>query len=77
VQSIQLGSSDRPNDNTNAILDKIQQEFRQEIQKIQRQSESARDVSEVLSVSQVVQRMSREEIPGRIWKYLSSDLQLS
>jgi hypothetical protein len=77
VQSIQLGSSDRPNGNTNAILYKIQQEFRQEIQKIQRQSESARDVSEVLSVSQVVQRMSREEIPGQIWKYLSSDLKLS
>jgi hypothetical protein len=59
------------------ILDKIQQEFREKIQKMRRQSESARNVSEVLSVSQEVQRMSREEIPGQIWKYLSSDMNLS
>ena len=59
------------------ILDKTQQEFKEKIHNIRRQSESARDVSEVLSVSHVVQRMSREDIPGQIWKYLSPDLNLS
>jgi hypothetical protein len=59
------------------ILDKIQQEFSEKIKEMQRQSESAQKVSEILSVSQEVQRMIREEIPDQIWKYVSSDLKLS
>ncbi len=57
------------------ILDRIQREFMGRIDEIRQQGESATDLPEVLSISKELQRISGEEIPDRIWEYLSSKLE--
>lgn len=63
--------------NAAAILKKIKKEFLDEIKDLREQGESATDISKAFSVSMELQRISREEIPDYIWKYISSKLKTS
>ncbi len=60
--------------NSAEILKKIQKEFMDEIRELRQRGESAADISKAFSVSMELQRISREEIPEYIWKYISSKL---
>jgi hypothetical protein len=61
-------------ENSKDILDKIQQEFGGRIDEIRQRGESARELPEILSVSKELRRISREQIPEEIWKYICSKL---
>lgn len=54
------------------ILNRIQQEFLGRINEIRQRGESATGLPKVLSVFKELQRISGEEIPDRIWEYISS-----
>jgi hypothetical protein len=60
--------------NSPQILKKIQQEFVDKIKAVRQRGEAAIDLSEAFSVSMELQRISREEIPDQIWKYISSEV---
>jgi len=60
--------------NSADILKKIEQEFKEKIGSLRRRGEAATDLAEVYSVSMELQRISREEIPHRIWEYVSQRL---
>ena len=59
-------------ENSVQILKKIQQAFMDKIRAVRQRGEAAIDLSEVFSVSMELQRISREEIPDQIWKYIST-----
>jgi len=61
-------------ENSVEILSTIQQEFMDQIREIRQRGESTTDLSETVAVSMELQRISREEIPNHIWKYISSKL---
>ncbi len=61
-------------ENSPEILDKIQKEFVDKIENIRRRGESAITLPEVLSVSKELERISREQMPQQIWKYIGSKL---
>jgi hypothetical protein len=63
--------------NSAEMLKKIQKEFMDEIKGLRQRGESAADISKAFSVSMELQRISREEIPDYIWKYISSKLKTS
>jgi hypothetical protein len=63
--------------NAAEMLKKIQKEFMDEIKNLRERGESANDISKAFSVSMELQRISREEIPEYIWKYISSKLKTS
>ena len=56
------------------ILAHIRKEFVDRIKALRSRGEAAADLSEVFSVSMNLQGISREEIPDRIWKYVTSNL---
>jgi hypothetical protein len=60
--------------NTAEMLKKIQKEFVNEIRELRQRGESATDISKAFSLSMELQRISREEIPDYIWKYISSKM---
>ena len=59
-------------ENASEMLDKIQEEFADRIEELRRQGESASTLTQVLSVSKELQRISREQMPEQIWKYICS-----
>jgi hypothetical protein len=61
-------------ENSPQILKKIQLEFMDKIREVRQRGEAAIDLSEVFSVSMELQRISREEIPDQIWKYISNEV---
>jgi hypothetical protein len=61
-------------ENSPQILKKIQQAFTDKIRAVRQRGEAAIDLSEVFSVSMELQRISREEIPDQIWKYISTEV---
>jgi hypothetical protein len=61
-------------ENSAQILKKIQQEFMDKIRVVRQRGETATDLSDVFSVSSELQRISREEIPDKIWKYISTEV---
>jgi hypothetical protein len=61
-------------ENSPEILEKIQKEFVDSIEEIRRRGESATTLPQVLSVSKELQRISREEMPEQIWKYIRPKL---
>ena len=61
-------------ENSPQILKKIQQEFMDKIRVVRQRGEKAIDLSEVFSVSMELQRISRDEIPDQVWKYISIEL---
>ncbi len=63
--------------NSASIIETIRNEFVDRIDEIRQEGESAADLSEVLSVSKDLQRISKEQIPARIWEHLSSILEVS
>jgi hypothetical protein len=62
-------------ENSSEMLDKIQEEFADSIEELHRQGESASTLTQVLSVSKELQRISREEMPEQIWKYIRSKVE--
>jgi chromatin remodeling complex protein RSC6 len=60
--------------NSAEMLKKIQKEFMDKIKDLRDRGESATDISKAFSVSMELQRISREEIPDYIWKYIFSKL---
>jgi hypothetical protein len=62
-------------ENSSEMLDKIQEEFADRIEELRRQGESASTLTQVLSVSKELQRISREEMPEQIWKYIRTKLE--
>jgi hypothetical protein len=63
--------------NSSQMLKKIQKEFMDEIRELRQRGEAAADISKAFSVSMELQRISREEIPDYIWKYISSKMKAS
>jgi hypothetical protein len=61
-------------ENSSEMLGKIQKGFVDRIEEIRRRGESALSLPEVLSVSKELQRISREEMPEQIWKYICSKM---
>ena len=61
-------------ENSSEILNKIQEEFMDEIQEIRHRSEAAADLSAAHSISTEIQRICRETIPERIWYYMNSKI---
>jgi hypothetical protein len=59
------------------IFGKIQQEFGGKIDGIRQRGESAVTLPDVLSVSKDLERMSTEEVPERVWKYIRAKLGIS
>jgi hypothetical protein len=57
------------------ILDKIQKEFVDKIDGLRRRGKSAISLPDVLSVSKELERISREQMPKEIWKYICSRLE--
>ena len=64
-------------ENSPEILDKIQKEFVDKIEELRRRGQSAISLPDVLSVSKELERISREQMPEEIWKYISSRLEAS
>jgi hypothetical protein len=62
-------------ENSSEMLDKIQEEFADRIEELRRQGEFASTLTQVLSVSKELQRISKEEMPERIWKYIRPKLE--
>lgn len=62
-------------ENSPEILDKIQKEFVDKIEELRRRGQSAISLPDVLSVSKELERISREQMPEEIWKYISSRLE--
>jgi len=64
-------------ENSARILKKIELQFTDKIDEMRQQGESAATLPEILSVSKGLQRISREQIPDQIWKYMCSKLESS
>ncbi len=64
-------------ENSIEILDSIQKDFRDKIEELRHQGESAADIPEILSISKELQRISKEQIPDQIWRYFCSKLEVS
>jgi len=56
------------------ILSTIQSEFLAEIRELRQRGESATDFSEAMAATMEIQRISREEIPQRIWDHIEEAL---
>jgi hypothetical protein len=50
------------------ILKEVEAGVLDQIDTIRKQSESASEVPEILSISKDIQRISREQIPDQIWR---------
>ena len=59
------------------ILGKMQQEFGDKIDQIRQRGESAVTLPDILSVSKDLERMSTEEVPERVWKYIRAKMGIS
>jgi len=62
-------------ENSSDILKKIQQEFAEKIDDLHRRGQSAISLPEVLSISKELERISREQMPEEVWKYICSKLE--
>jgi hypothetical protein len=56
------------------ILKRIEEEFMTQINQVRRRGESASELAEILSVSKELRGLSREQIPDKIWTYISARL---
>jgi hypothetical protein len=63
--------------NASEILDGIEREFKDKIEKIRQRGEAASTLPEILSASRDLEQISREEIPAEIWKGIVSKLDAS
>lgn len=61
-------------ENSPAILNKIQKEFTDRINELRQQGQSAIKLPDILSVSNELQRISREQMPEEIWRHICSKL---
>ena len=59
------------------ILNSIQEDFRGKIEELRHQGESAADIAEIFSIFKELQRISKEQIPDQIWKYICSKLEVT
>jgi len=62
-------------ENSSEMVKKIQQEFAGKIDELRRQGKSAINLPDVLSVSKELERVSREQMPEQVWKYIRSKLE--
>jgi hypothetical protein len=62
-------------ENSSDILKKIQQEFAEKIDDLHRRGQSTISLPEVLSISKELERISREQMPEEVWKYICSKLE--
>lgn len=63
-------------ENSAEILNSIEKDFKDKIEELRHQGESATDIPEILSISKELQRISKEQIPDQIWKYICSKLEV-
>jgi hypothetical protein len=64
-------------ENSSEIVKKIQQEFAGKIDELRRQGKSAINLPDVLSVSKELERISRDQMPEQVWKYIRSRLEVA
>ena len=64
-------------ENSSDILNKIQQEFAEKIDDLRRRGQSTISLPEVLSISKELERISREQMPEEVWKYICSKLDVT
>ncbi|MFB0508170.1 MAG: hypothetical protein ACETWT_15700 [Thermodesulfobacteriota bacterium] len=64
-------------ENSSEILNKIQKEFTDRINALRQQGQSAIKLPDILSVSNELQRISREQMPEEIWRYICSKLEVT
>jgi hypothetical protein len=64
-------------ENSSDILNKIQQEFAEKIDDLRRRGQSTISLPEVLSISKELERISREQMPEEVWKYICSELDVT